>query len=204
MSKIFLAISQVSDGNMSYVLDNKKIILENRKRFFSRMNIEPKQITEVKQVHSNKVIFLDSPLAFGKIADGFATNNPKIILMVKSADCMAITFFDPKQKAIALTHAGFKGLESGIIKNTIDLMKSKFKTNSKDLLITISPSIGPCHYRMDLWGEAEKQLTASGVLKKNIDNPKTCTYENLNYFSHRRSQDLKTAEGRFVTIAGLC
>jgi len=116
---------------------------------------------------------------------------------------MAISFYDSKQMAIGLAHTGAKGLEKGIIKSIVSEMASNFKTEPQDLIVKISPSIGPCHYQMDIWQEAENQLTKMGIKKENIENPKICSYESSDYFSHRRSEDTKTVEGRFAAILGL-
>ncbi len=56
---------------------------------------------------------------------------------------------------------------------------------------------------MDIWKEAENQLIKTGILKENIDNPKICTYESKDYFSHRRAADQNQDDFRFVTILGL-
>ncbi|MBI2017579.1 laccase domain-containing protein [Candidatus Daviesbacteria bacterium] len=189
---------------MSIYYGDPKKALENRKRFFGKLGINIKNVVEVKQVHGNKVLLAEDILNSTAEADSLLTNKQGFILMMKIADCMAIGLYDPKHNAIALIHAGFRGLDNGIIKNSIDKMRKKYKTNPKDLIIKINPSIGPCHYRIDLWKQAEEQLIDAGVLKKNIDNPKICTYESSDYFSHRRSDDTNTTEGRFVTIFGLC
>lgn len=187
--------SKISDGNM--------LSLGNRKRFFKKIGINPKKIAEVKQVHGNKVLLIDNILNPNIEADGLITNKEGLYLTLKVADCMAISFYDHKHNAIGLIHIGWKGLENKIIKRAVEIMKQNFDTNPKEVIINISPSIGPCHYRMDLWTEAEKQLKETGVLIKNIHNPKICTYENKDYFSHRRSEDTNQPEGRFVTIIGL-
>jgi len=189
---IFIS-SKASDGNM--------MTLENRRKFLKKMRI--KNAVEVKQIHGNNIVLVPQTLDPNTQSDGLITNNPALYLMIKVADCMALGLFDPKQKAIGLAHVGWRGSESGIVKNIVNQMKINFHTNPKDLIVTVSPSIGPCHYKMDLWKEAENQLIDCGILKENIDNPKICTYESKNYFSHRRSEDVNEPEGRFVTILGI-
>lgn len=187
--------SKISDGDM--------LSIENRKKFFKRLGINPKKVTEITQVHGNKIVVVDdipSPIIE---ADSLVSNKKGVYLMIKIADCMAIGLYNPKHNVIGLIHVGWRGIENGVIKNTINLMKKNFKINSSDLFIKISPSIGPCHYRMDLWKEAENQLMKLGVSKKNIDNPRICTYESNEYFSHRRSEDQDTNDFRFATILGL-
>lgn len=199
---IFIS-SKVSDGNMTFSREDSKKVLENRKKFFKRFGINHKKIAEVKQVHGNKIVIVNKISTKIAEADGLITNNPEIFLMVKAADCHQIGIYDPIHTAIALIHAGYKGLGKRIIKKAIDDLKKNFKSNPKDLIVQFGPAIGPCHYRMDLWTETENQLISLGVLKKNIYNLKICTYESKDYFSHRRSEDTNTPDYRFVTILGL-
>ncbi len=195
--------SRISDGNMSFLYGDQKQVLKNKLNFLKKNKINLNQVAEVKQIHSSKVIIAKIPQKIIKEADGLFTNDPNIILLIKAADCMAISFYDPNKKAAALIHAGYRGLDNHIIKKTIQKLTKNFQTNPKDLEVTISPSIGPCHYKRDLWEEAQTQLLKCGVLIDKIENPKMCTYESKEYFSHRRSQDTNTKEGRFVTILGI-
>ncbi len=186
---------------MDFRFGDFKEVLENRDRFFKKIGI--KEIVEVTQVHGKNVLVVNETINPQTEADGLITSKKAIYLMMKLADCMAISFHDQKRDVIGLAHVGSKGLEKGIIKNTVFKMIENFKTDPQDLIVKISPSIDPCHYRMDIWQEAENQLVKSGILKNNIDNPRICTYESSDYFSHRRSEDTSTTEGRFVTILGI-
>ncbi len=199
--QIIWAISKIPDGNMSIKYGDVKKVLANRKKFFQRLGI--KNVVEVTHVDDNKVLIVSDDINPQTEADSLITDKKDVYLMIKPADCMAIGFYDPKHNAIGLTHAGSKGLKTDIIKNTVLEMTNSFKTSPKNLIVKISPSIGPCHYQINIWKEAENQLVKSGILKENIDNPKICTYESSDYFSHRRSEDTNTPEGRFVTILGL-
>ena len=197
---IFIS-SKVSDGNMDFRFGDAQEVSKNRKKFFKKLGL--KNVVKVKQIHGNKVIYADKPIHDQIEADGMITDNSSVYLMVKVADCIPIGLYDPKHNATGLIHLGWKGLEKSLIKSVVEGMKQKFGTNPKVLIVKFGPSIGPCHYRMDIWREAENQLVTSGVLRKNIDNPKICTYENKDYFSHRRSEDKNQPEGRFVTILGI-
>lgn len=203
-SEIIFAISKTSDGNMSFMQGNPIEVLKNRQNFLSKLGINLNSVVEVKQVHhGNKVIYFDKAKKDIPKADGLITNKSDLFLLIKVADCLPVGIFDPINKALGLIHAGRKGLKKGIIKNAIKTMSGKFKSHPKDLIIQIGPSIGPCCYRMDLWKEAENQLTNCGVLKKNINNPRICTYESKEYYSHRRSEDKNQRDFRFATILGL-
>ena len=195
--------SKISDGNMSLKCDNPEKALENRLKFFVKLGINPKNVLEVNQVHGNNVIIVNNISDFKKEADGLITSRADIFLMLKTADCVPIALFDPINHTLGLIHAGFKSLEKGIIKRAIDGMKRNYRSDPKNIVVQFGPSIGPCHYRLDLWTDAEKQFIKSGILKSNIFNQKICTYESKDYFSHRKSQDSYTQEGRFITILGL-
>lgn len=195
--------SKISDGNMDFRFGNPKQTLKNRNKFFKKLKINPKNIIEIEQVHGNKVLFVDTIPDPKTTADGLITNKNKLYLMLKIADCMAISFYNQKNNAIGLAHVGSKGLEKEIIRNTIHEMKKNFNTNPKDLIIRISPSIGPCCYKMDIWKEAKKQLKENGILLKNIDNPKICTYHTNEYFSHRKAEDNNQDDFRFISVLGI-
>lgn len=199
---IFIS-SKLSDGNMSLESGDLKAALKNRKRFFKSLCINSKNVAEVKQIHDNKVLIIEDIPNPEVKADGLITNKTDVYLMLKIADCIAIGLFDPNNHAIALIHVGWRGLEKSIIKNAVKLMQQNFHTNPKGLIVQFSPSIGPCCYRIDLWTQAENQLASCGVPKKNVDNPKICTYHTKDYFSYRRSEDQNLPDSRFVTILGL-
>lgn len=190
---------------MSIFRGDPKQALLNREKFLSKIGISPDLVFDVRQIHSSKVIKVTKD-SFGQNieeADGLITNQPDIYLMIKAADCHQIAFYDPKSKSIALIHAGWKGLENGIIGKTVQKMERIFKTRSKDLVIQFGPAIGPCCYRMDIWTQAINQLKSFGVLSKNIDKPGICTYHTNKYFSHRRAEDKNQDDFRFATILGL-
>ncbi|MBI2011423.1 peptidoglycan editing factor PgeF [Candidatus Daviesbacteria bacterium] len=226
-SNLIYAVSTISDANMSFKTGPKEEVLANRQRFAQKIGIEPNFIS-VHQVHGNKVLVVSNN-DLGKSekeADAIITKEPNIFLLIGSADCLAISFSDPKNKTIGLSHAGWRGLDKKIIKQTIFKMKQHFKTDPRDLIIEISPSIGPCHYGnlslknkkswekyfskdadnskgLDLWQAAKDQLTKEGVPDKNIANLKVCTFDNKNYFSNRRSNLTKEPDSRFATILGV-
>lgn len=200
--KMFFAFSKVSDGNMDFRFGSREEVLKNRQKFFKKLDINSKEVAEVQQVHGTKVLAIEKIPNPATEADGLITSKTNIYLMLKVADCMAVALFDPKNQVIALVHVGWQGLEKRIIENAVKKLINNFGSNSQDFLVQISPSIGPCCYRINLWGKASEQLIKLGVLEKNINNPQICTYHTEDYFSHRRSEDKNLSEGRFVTILG--
>lgn len=142
--------------------------------------------------------------------DGVITQATKIGLMTKHADCQAALFYDPVHHAIASVHAGWRGNVKNIYAAAVEKMKLEFKTNPKDLLVCISPSLGPEHAEFvnyenefpesfwkfqikpgyfDLWALAEMQLKECGVLVEHIEIAKICTYAHPDdFYSYRRDK----------------
>ena len=77
-------------------------------------------------------------------ADGLLTREKNLICCVQTADCLPIFVAAIDGSEIAMTHAGWKGLASGIIENTISAMKS----SGKDLAVWLGPAIASCHFEV--------------------------------------------------------
>src|SRR5205814_7030273 len=98
--------------------------------------------------------------------------------------CAAVFLADRATPAIGLAHSGKAGTAGNIIGHTLRVMREQFGTDPRDCLACISPSIGPCHYEVDLWAGLEHQLQAAGVGA--IHNPRCCTACHPDrYFSYR-------------------
>lgn len=210
--ELIIATSKSSDGNMKFSQGNQKETLENRLMFLKKLGISLDSVVDTNVRHGNRILRVGkNDLKKGAYddsaalkVDGLITNERGVNLFLTIADCLPIFIYDPSNKAIGLIHAGRRGLDSGVIKNAVDKMKSEFNSNPKNLVIAIGPSIGPCHYKKDLWKQANEQLLKTAALKENIDNPKICTYEGEEYFSHRRSEDQKLPNDfRFATVLGI-
>lgn len=173
-----------------------------------------------EQVHG-KEILLVSKAKFGSIGTGdiLCTNCRGVPLMIKHADCQAAIFFDPTLKVLALVHAGWRGQMDGIYECTVNHLRDYYYCDPKNLLVSISPSLGPKHaefvnfreeiskaywdYQVqaehfDLWAIAQKQMEECGILPGHLEISRTCTYEDpQNYFSFRRDG----ITGRHGTVA---
>jgi len=223
---VFLRHGGTSEGNFSSlnsgdaVGDHPDNVKVNRELI--REVISVPHIAFAKQEH-NALVFEVTAANRGKIppADAIFTRVKDCALAVTHADCQAAIIYDPKQEVIAVVHAGYKGLAQDIYGKTIEALVRDAKCHPQDLLVCISPSLGPCHsefinyktelpesfwehqnksHYFDLWVIAEKQLLQAGVHKNKIEMPKLCTYcESKDFFSHRREK--KT--GRHATVAAI-
>jgi YfiH family protein len=151
-------------------------------------------------------------------ADGFITKEPNLALAILHADCQAAIFYDPVHEVIAAAHAGWQGMAHNIYATMVHRLKQDFKTNPKQLLIAISPSLGPensefRNYKKEfpidfqrflvkpnyfnLWEVGKYQLLKAGIEEKNVEIAHICNYMNKDeYFSHRRDKET----GRNATL----
>ncbi len=141
------------------------------------------------------------------IADGFVTQTPNLFLMVRSADCVPILLFDPITKTVGVVHCGRDGTRRNAVGAAISLFYSAFFAKPGDILAIIAPMICEKHYEvdattfeqferetaikqnfpcLDLRRAVHQQLLQAGVLGKNIEHQRVCTYEDERYFSYRR------------------
>lgn len=204
-----LFISTVSDGHMGVSAP------ENRKKYFSKIGIDSKKIVDIVVTHGNK-IKIASKKDGGKYFEGFdgvVTNEKDLVIGLTVADCMPIAVFDPIKNSIGLIHAGWRGLESGIIGKTIESMSREFKVQNSKLIVFIGAHICQKHYEvhvdvsgkfksfkgasfkdsrtfLDLGLIAKQQLIKAGIKEKNITMDNRCTFEDKELFSYRRG-DIK-------------
>ncbi len=170
----------------------------------------------MEQVHGSKVTLVGKN-DLGKTikeSDALITNQKGVFLSVRVADCLPIFIYDLKTESIGVIHAGWRGLNKGVIKNTILLMKKKFKVVSKNLKIYIGPHICEKHYQvgeevsrkfvkynakgsLDISAIARVQMKELGISIKNIKVDESCTFEDKSLFSYRRD---KTAKRNIYTF----
>ena len=156
-----------------------------------------------------------------RACDALMTNEPGVGLMIKHADCQAGILYDPINNAVACVHVGWRGSVLNLYHDTIQKMKSRYGTDPADLLVGISPSLGPSHaefrnYQVELpesfwayqvkplyfdfWEISRQQLLACGVKDEHIEIARMCTYaSHEDCFSHRRNP----ATGRHATLVAL-
>jgi YfiH family protein len=128
--------------------DTRKNVLENRRRFQSAMDAESSAMLPLKQFHSGLVRQFDSHTSEPVHADAAITDHPGLLLAVQTADCVPILLVDPKKRAIAAIHAGWRGTLRRIAAKAVGHMRMHFGSKPSDLLAAIGPAIGGCCYEV--------------------------------------------------------
>lgn len=99
--------------------DNPDDVLANRKQLCQELKLlqEP---CWLKQEHSDLVLSIDNHSRSGVVADASFTITVGLVSVVLTADCVPILVGDRKGRIVAAIHAGWKGIASRIIGNTIE------------------------------------------------------------------------------------
>ena len=81
-------------------------------------------------------------------ADAILTRQRGIPLVLSFADCVPIVLYDPVQRVIGIAHGGWRGTARGVALAAIEMMRSRFDSQSGDIRASLAPSIGPCCYEV--------------------------------------------------------
>jgi polyphenol oxidase len=176
----------------------------------------PDSVSTLKQIHSNVVLRADQPGVVGE-GDALITNRPGLAISIRTADCYPILLADPRNRAIAAVHAGWRGTAAQIVIRTLEKMKSEFGTEPADVSAAIGPGIGVCCYEvgedvsrqfgfairthLDLMSENRKQLEEAGVSPQNIQALDVCTFcDAERFFSYRREKEKAGRMTSFIML----
>ncbi len=100
--------------------DKKENVLKNLGVVSKEMGCQEESLITLNQKHTNEVVCFNSKSDVkNKLAgDAIVSKVKDIAIGILTADCASIFFYDPKNKIVGCSHAGWKGALNGIIKNT--------------------------------------------------------------------------------------
>ncbi len=128
--------------------DTRENVLENRRLFQAALGASDLDLIPLKQIHSDVIRAFSQPAAGSCKGDASTTNRPGLLLAIQTADCVPILLVDPKNRAVAAIHAGWRGTLARITEKAVGRMRFEFRSKPADLLAAIGPSIGPCCYEV--------------------------------------------------------
>lgn len=187
----------VSEGcyeslNLSYsVGDEKERVDENYKRICDSLEMKYEDVTATHQVHKTNVRLVKSsdrgkglylPRDYEEI-DGLITKEKGIPLATFYADCVPLYFVDTKNRAIGLSHSGWRGTVGRMGLKTVQAMQEAFQSEPEDIIALIGPSIcKDCYevsvevaeefikeFKKELGGEYEEILTKNPAGRYQLD-----------------------------------
>ena len=148
-------VGGVSEGvcstmNLSFSRgDDENAVRENFRRMANALDVEEDCFVFSQQTHTTNVrkVTLDDKgkgltrqLDYQDV-DGLITNVPGLCLSTFYADCVPLYFVDPVQKAIGLSHSGWRGTVGKIGAVTVQKMREEYGSKPEDIIAAIGPSI---------------------------------------------------------------
>lgn len=180
----------------------------------------PSDWATISQVHGPVVRVAAAPDHLGE-ADGLITQSQRLSLSVATADCLPIALAG--DRTMALVHAGWRGIVSGVIPAAIAAMH---ELGDAPRTAAIGPHIGPCCYEVGdevidglggyaastRWGTQSANLAAAAVAQialertegarapdADVEVSPICTMDDRRFHSFRRDGTTQ----RQVTVAWL-
>lgn len=180
--------SGITTGKFGDFKDKSTII-----KLSSVLKIPINQLHYLNQIHSSKIVTVNSFFKSPKSADGLLTTTRKVVLLIKTADCIPLLAYDFNKNLILAMHLGRLGVTGGYIKKAIKKLVNS-GCRLENLLIHIGPHICRKCYPVNMKKILLADLLNSGVLRHNIRIQNQCTYsEKGKYFSHRRGDAKRQA-----------
>lgn len=188
--------------------DDANAVNENRRQLRALLPQDPRWL---RQVHGAHAVVADDLEAVVE-ADAAVARRPDTVCAVLIADCMPILLCDDDTQVVAIAHAGWRGLSSGVIENCVRAME----IDPKRVIAYLGPAIGPdafevgadvhdafvaCDaaaatafrpHREDKWLAdlgllARQRLAGCGV--KRVYGGRMCTYRDARrFYSYRRDR----------------
>ena len=127
-------------------------VSENFRRFCAAIGVDAGNVVISAQQHNTRIYnAAESDRGRGVTRergytdiDGLITDRPDVVLCTQYADCVPLFFVDPVRRAVATSHAGWKGTAARIAAVTVDRMCADYGCRGGDILVGIGPSIGRC------------------------------------------------------------
>lgn len=204
-------------------------VIRNHEIFANVIGVNPKNIVTGNQTHTTNVKVVTKDDCGKGIyrdrnytdIDGLITNEKGIVLATYYADCVPLLIVDTKNKAIGLSHSGWRGTVGKIGKVTIEKMGELYGTKPEDIVACIGPSIcqkcyeiseevavqfkeafpdnikeilidkGNGKYQLDLWECNRINFKEAGVLPENIKVTDICTCHNTDVLFSHRGHNGK-------------
>ena len=223
----------VNDDNVKIAFTNRNIDAKNSedmKNFSAKYGFNHDNIVYNTQVHGADVRIVESIDDFtenGKEADGLITNLRNTPLLIFTADCVPVVFYDKQQGVVSLAHAGWRGTYGNITGEMVDIMTDKYGCKVEDIKTIIGPSVSVDNYEvsydliekfaalevsnyykendgkyyLNLWQLNKELLKKYGILEDNIKIVDFCTVrDNDKFFSYRLDNATPKRIGTIIQI----
>lgn len=160
-------------------------------------------------------------------ADAAVTDAAGVVLAVLTADCLPVLLADTRARAVAVAHAGWRGLAAGVVERSVEALREQAGREA-EVIAWLGPAIGPRAFEVgddvvhafcdqdpaaaagfvpgtregkwlaDLYRLARLRLARAGVSR--VSGGDHCTvHECERFYSHRRDR----VSGRMASLIWL-
>ncbi len=193
---------------------------ENFTRFAQAVGFDESKAVGINYAHSPYVYHVHKEDAgrgifaepLPEYCDGLYTNEIGIPILSFHADCVPLFFYDAKRRAVAVCHAGWRGVAAHMVRNAVNAL-ADLGCKQRDILAAIGPCISVAHFEVgeevkniffrefgnsvmqmrdrkfyvNLNKACEADMISAGLKPENITDAALCTYEEESlFYSHRR------------------
>ena len=143
-----------AEMNLGMLKEPEEIGRENYRRMLKTLNMSEKRPVLSWQTHTTNIrLVTEEDAGKGPFkprdyvdTDGLICDIPDTPLVTLFADCVPLYFYDPVNRAIGLSHAGWRGTLMRMAEKTVLKMHEAFDTRPDEVLAAIGPSIcGKCY-----------------------------------------------------------
>ena len=143
-----------AEMNLGMLKEPEEIGRENYRRMLRALRMNEKRPVLSWQTHTTNIRKVtDQDAGKGPFrerdyrdVDGLVTDLPDTPLVTLFADCVPLYFYDPVNRAIGLSHAGWRGTVGRMAEKTIRFMHQEYDTSAYEVYAAIGPSIcGECY-----------------------------------------------------------
>jgi len=190
----------------AHVGDDPGTVRQNRGILKDALRL-PAEPLWLEQVHGNEVLGKEGSCADARVVGAGQ------VAVVMTADCLPVLFTDLAGTQVAAAHAGWRGLEAGILENTVLTMQAE----PPEIMAWLGPAIGPDAFEVgdevreaflrhdanaaeafrpspagrwlaDIYLLARQRLASVGI--KQVYGGDLCTYsDEERFFSFRRDRE---------------
>lgn len=138
--------------------DDPAAVRANRARLRALLPAAPIWLQQVHGV----TVFRASAAPCGEaavpVADAAVTASQDCVLAIQTADCLPVLFADARARAVGAAHAGWRGLDQGVLEATVAAMQD-LGADVAGLHTWVGPGIGPGAF--EIGAEVRASLLAS-------------------------------------------
>lgn len=132
----------------------------------SAVDLEPGMLVRPRQVHGNAVV-VASPDRNLAVADIVVNDDATVGVAVQVADCVPLVLADRTSGAVAIAHAGWRGLAKRVPEVVVGALSRTFGSRASDLIVACGPSIGTCCY--EVGSDVREAFAAAGFSSAELD-----------------------------------